>query len=708
MVYGGVSAPPTVGAQAVIGVGAGDFAKPYNSVKYTALSGTTSFTAGAIYEDYQAAPRNFDDTRNLAVPRYFYSGGPEGPGHPDLYDHIVFATNFAKAGGQDFIPTSNDTTGIAITSGLFANVTSLVGSGGELEGLANLNNINIIGEEAAPDYAASLAPELIDMPTVDVCEGTEVICTTEGTGPTETECGFCFGIGPEGCTSDADCGGAPLSCDFSVASCFESGTTGRLASATYQMFANGGEQQFPAWPDLNDGGEFDETFGPAQDIPSPKVFWQNSALNIVTEEVFHRWGVGGQAGNIVTRLLFEHPTEKACDGTGMSCTADAECAPDTCDPEISRDLLGRGEAHFAAWVDNRVPDSQFDDGVPRTGTLEGNFIVKLKDLSGTVVDADTDIPYDDTSGLLATTIDQCEAFKQCTGTKTFCEEDADCISPATCDAAGFTAFTTHRDQRKDGTSEFEQYLTGVRKAEDVSVLRYVDFPKSPHTKVCSTDSGVALKGTICSDDLDCGSGACEPASLDDPNCDIAPAGSSGLCGSNINSLVQGDLGFCGKRVNLTVLDNIVPVNGLRTNPANGSQLGDELDAKVCDNNHDICERDGVPEGTCPGNGTCSIPVDVKTQAWLLLTRNTCTGTGDTCTADQDCTSPATCDMNDPSQVELDKLETLRETWIEYINGPGLGDFDATGRVLEGPCNPENNGNTKCLPKFDSRQDTLVH
>lgn len=177
----------------------------------------------------------------------------------------------------------------------------------------------------------------------------------------------------------------------------------------------------------------------------------------------------------------------------------------------SADLLGRSLVHWSFFFNTTVPASQFG-GDPRSSGLEGNSIV---DFGG-------------------------PAFGACT-------------------RPGEGAFLTDLNELIDGYTNLDQYLMGLRRAEDVGPFWYVDEPRSART-------GLSLEGMR----------------------------SQGAVNDQF---------FCGKRVNLTINDVInfpgavinVPGFGPVNFLANGPRipaLGDEDD---------------------DGHGN-----DVKTMAFILL------------------------------------------------------------------------------------------
>ena len=147
----------------------------------------------------------------------------------------------------------------------------------------------------------------------------------------------------------------------------------------------------------------------------------------------------------------------------------------------SLDLLGRDFAHWSFFFNVRVPASQFG-GDPRSSSLEGNAII---DFGGPVA--------------------------------------------GFCSGSGEGAFLTEPNELIDGYTNLDQYLLGLRRAEEVGSFWYVDEPRNAVT-------GQSLEGLRTQNAID-------------------------------------DVFFCGKRVNLTVANiQAFPGVGPRI-PA----LGDEDD-----------------------------------------------------------------------------------------------------------------------------------
>ena len=100
----------------------------------------------------------------------------------------------------------------------------------------------------------------------------------------------------------------------------------------------------------------------------------------------------------------------------------------------SLDLLGRDAAHWSFFFSTRLPDSQFG-GDPRASTMEGNAYI---DFGSNI-------------------------FGDCSG--------------------GRTRFRTEPNELTDGFSELDQYLMGLRRAEEVSPFWYIDNPTPPHSEI---------------------------------------------------------------------------------------------------------------------------------------------------------------------------------------------------------------------------------
>jgi hypothetical protein len=216
------------------------------------------------------------------------------------------------------------------------------------------------------------------------------------------------------------------------------------------------------------------------------------------------------------------------------------------------DLLGRDLAHWSTFFNTTVVGSPFAqaDGQPRFSGMEGNAILELEvDGDGNLVDKnDPTIVIADPDGKLA-------------------------AAHAACATQGKGLFLTEPDELIDGATELDQYLMGVRLADDVSPFWYVDDPSS----------------------------AIDGQSLDEP----FPA--DFIRGSTFN---VDDIAFCGVRVDLTV-KNITDLGTILGIPARGPRvpaIGDENDVGPVAN----CLAANLGTGPC---------VDVKTMAWILLVRS---------------------------------------------------------------------------------------
>ncbi len=249
----------------------------------------------------------------------------------------------------------------------------------------------------------------------------------------------------------------------------------------------------------------------------------NSAISIMFQEADHRWSAFS---------AFVHPTKGIV-------------IPD------SFDLLGRGQAHWSTFFNTRVVNSPFTaaDGMPRFSGMEGNSIIELDLDNGNVVDKNNPgRVIADPRGELAEVL-------------------------ASCQGQGKGAFLTEPDELTDGATELDQYLMGVRLAEDVSPFWYVDDPSSPVTG----------------------------ESLDEP------FPTDFIRGSTFN---VDDIAFCGVRVDLTV-DNITNLGTILGIPERGPRvpaIGDENDVGPVEN----CLSEKLGQGPC---------VDVKTMAYILLVRS---------------------------------------------------------------------------------------
>ncbi len=251
----------------------------------------------------------------------------------------------------------------------------------------------------------------------------------------------------------------------------------------------------------------------------------NSPISIMFQEADHRWSAFS---------AFVHPTKGIV-------------VPD------SFDLLGRDLAHWSTFFNTTVIGSPFAqaDGMPRFSGMEGNAILELEiDADGNLVDKnDPSIVIADPDGKLA-------------------------AAHAACATQGKGLFLTEPDELIDGGTELDQYLMGVRLADDVAPFWYVDDPSS----------------------------AIDGESLDEP----FPA--DFIRGSTFN---VDDIAFCGVRVDLTV-ENITSLGTILKNPPRGPRvpaIGDENDVGPVAN----CLAKNLGKG-----GPC---IDVKTMAWILLVRS---------------------------------------------------------------------------------------
>lgn len=251
----------------------------------------------------------------------------------------------------------------------------------------------------------------------------------------------------------------------------------------------------------------------------------NSPISIMFQEADHRWSAFS---------AFVHPTKGIV-------------IPD------SFDLLGRDLAHWSTFFNTTVIGSPFAqaDGFPRFSGMEGNAILELEiGANGNLVDKnDPNIVITDPEGKLA-------------------------AAHTACATRGKGLFLTDPDELIDGATELDQYLMGVRLADDVSPFWYVDDPSS----------------------------AVDGETLDEP----FPA--DFIRGSTFN---VDDIAFCGKRIDLTV-ENITDVGTRLRIPARGPRvpaIGDE---------NDVGPVDACLARNLGKRGPC---VDVKTMAWILLVRS---------------------------------------------------------------------------------------
>lgn len=292
----------------------------------------------------------------------------------------------------------------------------------------------------------------------------------------------------------------------------------------------------------------------------------NSPMSIMFQEAGHRWEAFP---------AFVHPTK----GIG----------PD------SFDLLGRSFAHWSTFFNTRVPDSPFtaEDGFPRYSGMEGNALIELDvNEDGLIVDKNNPGRIiDDPEGKLT------EAF-------------------SSCEAQGKGLFLTEPEELVDGATELDQYLMGVRTAEEVSPFWYVDEPSSP------------LDGR----------------SLDEP------IPNDFFRGTTFN---VDDIGFCGVRVDLTVEDitNFGKILGVPGNGPRVPAIGDENDVGPVE----ACLAENLGDDEL---GPCA---DVKTMAWVLVVRD----------------GPPNSEAHMPA---IEQLNEFREAWQAYVNGPALGNRNADGVV----------------------------
>lgn len=274
-------------------------------------------------------------------------------------------------------------------------------------------------------------------------------------------------------------------------------------------------------------------------------------------------------------LRFVHPTK----GTGFD----------------SYDLLGRDTHHWSYFLNTAVPSSQFPDA-PRASPMEGNNIVDLG----------TPASFNGTPTNLA---------------------------------PGQRVFQTPATELLDGYSNLDQYLMGLRRADEVGPFFYVDEPESIYTG----------------------------QSLD-------PFNPSNVLDTSVTMRgwqPQGGIVFKGKRVDLTV-QNIKDFEKIREhgdNPQGRRFWGPKGNLTVhyssstghVDPNGDasvvlsVAERElGDEADMIDLSGK---PVDVKTMAFILLVQS----------------GPPHAHPNAISGVD-----TFRQAWQAYGNGPatgGRGKFD---------------------------------
>lgn len=249
----------------------------------------------------------------------------------------------------------------------------------------------------------------------------------------------------------------------------------------------------------------------------------NSPISIMFQEADHRWAAFA---------AFEHPTKGVV-------------LPD------SLDLLGRGFSHWSTFFNTGVAGSPLAaaDGNPRFSGMEGNSLIELERVAGKIRDKnDPARVIADPNGELARGLQSCTR-------------------------QGKGMFLTEPDELVDGATELDQYLMGVRTADQVSPFWYADEPSSP----------------------------IDGRSLDEP------LPQDFLRGTIFN---LDDIAFCGTRVNLTA-ENITAVGNAFGVP-NGERvpaIGDENDIgprQAC-----LAENLGGAFGPC---------ADVKTMAFILLVR----------------------------------------------------------------------------------------
>lgn len=251
----------------------------------------------------------------------------------------------------------------------------------------------------------------------------------------------------------------------------------------------------------------------------------NSAISIMFQEADHRWGAF---------TAFVHPD------FGIA-------IPD------AFDLLGRDLAHWSTFFNTRVVNSPLAaaDGNPRFSGMEGNAIIELGfNADGEIVDLnDPSRVLDDPKGEIGDVIAACANQER-------------------------GAFLTEPDELVDGATELDQYLMGVRTANEVSSFWYVDQPTSP---------------------------------VDGSQLDDFPV--NFVSGTTFN---VDDIAFCGKRVDLAV-DNITSLGQILGIPERAERIpaiGDENDVgpvEAC-----FSENLGGSLGPC---------ADVKTMAFVLLVRS---------------------------------------------------------------------------------------
>jgi hypothetical protein len=261
----------------------------------------------------------------------------------------------------------------------------------------------------------------------------------------------------------------------------------------------------------------------------------------------------------------------------------------------SFDLLGLDTQHWSYFVNSAVPSSQFP-GAPRASMNLGNHIQDLGGISS----------YNGTPVSLA---------------------------------PGESVFLTPATQLIDGYSALDQYLMGLRRANEVGPFFYVDEPRSVFT-------GQTLDGFDPVDPLN-----------------------TAVTMRAWNS--QGGIVFQGKRVNLTV-ENIKEFEKLREKGANpqGKRFWGKkgnLGVRYFSNTGQVdpggnativlSESDRELGDEADLIDSTGRPVDVKTMAFVLLVQD-----------------------GPPSShsAAVGLVDSLRKVWEQYINGPatgGRGKFD---------------------------------
>lgn len=216
---------------------------------------------------------------------------------------------------------------------------------------------------------------------------------------------------------------------------------------------------------------------------------------------------------------------------------------------LLRDLVGRGGAHWVPFLNNRTPEGQFA-GDPRYSVQQGAVIHEIDVRTREDGEVLVSIVRDSDGNIISDTqeiTDPDDVFK-------------DMVEVCN-DILGQSAFMTDRDQLADGSSALEQYLMGLRTAEQVPQTFYVDNARS------ATPGFLGLP-------------------LDE--------------GGNEVSEIRGDRslddsGYCGDRVALDLATPTGPGNLLLELGPRVPAIGDEVDAVI--------------------NGKT---VDVKTMAFILV------------------------------------------------------------------------------------------